>query len=116
MLVDPSDDVHNPEVQEKWKKECGEADFAWFATCCKSQSRARERPIPGHPKAPGPLRSDEYVRGLPHLSGDDLRKVTEGNLMADITWECVHKILDANDAGQFKAAGVENPRNSYLWQ
>ena len=90
--------------------------FVFMAPPCGTASRARDKDIPESAKRAGvrrpmPLRSAEYPRGLPHLTGLDETKVTKANAVYDFMVEVAELLLD-NDM----KFCVENPERSYMWQ
>ena len=81
--------------------------MVWLGTPCTTWSRARR----GGGSGPPPIRTNEHIWGLPHLSDCDQNKINKGNLMlkfsAYIFRLCIrHKV----------AVALENPHSSMLWQ
>ena len=87
-----------------------------IAPPCGTASKAREKPIPrwlklrGAPE-PKPLRSSEYPRGLPHLTGTDLVRVTRASSIYDFTIELCIGRHQKNELWS-----MENPSTSYYWE
>eukprot|EP00435_Cladocopium_sp_Y103_P016183 s5119_g4.t1 len=81
---------------------------------CGTCSRARERELPAHLReehsAPPPLRSAEFLMGVPDLKGINLAKVQASNLLYKFGVELLHLcfLLDI-------LVSVENPSRSWLW-
>ena len=76
-----------------------------LGTPCNTFTRARDRQ-PGPP----PLRSNEYVMGLPGLSGANLVKVSQGNLFVRFSVQ----ILTLAAILKYPFT-MENPANSRIW-
>ena len=72
---------------------------------CRTSSRAREIP-----EGPPPLRSCTHPDGVPSLSGLDLVRVTQANLLYKVCAE----IFDCCQKGIL--CTVENPRRSHFWK
>ena len=103
-------DLGVPENQQRYSKELEAADATFWAPACETLTRARERPIPGHPNPPRPLRSAAYVRGLSGLAVKDQERVQKANKFIDFMW---HEVRQGAETGQ--AEVVENPTRSWLW-
>ena len=76
-------DMLRKEKRQKYLDYTKEYDAVLIATPCGSHTRVRERPIPGHPNPPVPLRDAQNVRGKPGLSESDERFVQEGDILTD---------------------------------
>ena len=77
-LLDASHDLADERRQQSLSSQLEEAIFIAAAIDCSTKSRAREIPRKfedGRP-APGPLRSEVYPDGLPHLTGRDAQRST----------------------------------------
>ena len=111
IIHGPSHDLSKSLVRETIQSSEATVD-AWLAGIdCTTQTKARERPIPGVQNPPTPLRDELHLDGLPELEGEQLRRVQEANIAAD--W--CPDLLDGCDT-QYGAAGVvENPGTSWLW-
>ena len=107
--INPSHDLRDQEVQRHVQALVVKADAVMVAMDCSTYSRARERPIPGHPNAPQPLRSAEHVLGLPGLSSKDLAKVRDANNITKF-------LAGLPDAAGQAAFVFENPELAWLWQ
>ena len=84
---------------------------AWLAEIdCTTQTKARERPIPGVRNPPKPLRDVLHLDGLPELEGEQLRRVQVTNIAADWFFE----LLDRCDT-MFGAAGVAAKQGWFSW-
>ena len=81
----PQHDLNSSAFRNEVEQACAEADGIMIAMHCGSFSRARERPIPGHPNAPQPLRSREWPEGLPGLAPDVQQEVDKANALAKWT-------------------------------
>lgn len=81
--------------------------MVWLGTPCTTWSRARR----GGGSGPPPIRTNEHIWGLPHLSDCDQNKINKGNLMlkfsAYIFRLCIRRKV---------AVALENPHSSMLWQ
>ena len=66
-----------------------------WANCCKTWSRIRERPIPGHKNPPTPLRSSSELWGLKELQGPSratgLKVARQANEIAEWGLELMEK-------------------------
>jgi len=80
--------------------------FIWIGMPCTSFSVARRNDGIG----PGPLRSDTYPMGLPHLLPHDMKKVKEGNLLLEFSYNL---IVECNRYNVPWALG--NPGSSRCW-
>ena len=60
---------------------------------------------------PPPLRSNDFIKGLPGLSGKNLEKVQVSNVVTDFAWFCVQRLRNRGIPGT-----VENPLTSMLWK
>ena len=63
---------------------------------CSTKSRAREIPRvfqDGRP-APGPLRSEEYPKGLPNLAGKDLERVRVDNQACAFVLDAIEEVVE----------------------
>jgi len=102
-------DLRKPSVQSKTLEVVKRAAASMIALPCGSLTRAREKPIPGHPNPPKPLRDANNVRGLPGLAGRELEAVADGNATTD--WS----LYAADVADQVGSLVVlENPVNSWV--
>lgn len=64
----------------------------FFALPCGTCSRAREIKLPNQTSLPQQLRSEQFPRGLPHVSARDKEKLDKANLVYD---HCTVIILKA---------------------
>ena len=78
----------------------------WIATPCHSMRRARNRP-----NGPPPLRTRQYLLGLPSLSPSDQLKVERGNILASFSCSLFMLARSLNIP-----VVIENPSTSWLWQ
>ena len=88
-LLDDSHDLSDERRQHSLSKQLEEVIFIAAAIDCSTKSRAREIPRKfedGRP-APGPLRSEVYPDGLPHLHSRDAQRVDLDNKPATMSWE-----------------------------
>ena len=82
---------------------------------CGTASLARERPLPapliqqGAP-SPKPLRSPEWIWGLPHLTGSNEAKVDTANRLYRFTARVMMWCLECGCL-----ISIENPLGSYFW-
>ena len=79
----------------------------WFAPPCSSWSTSRRND--GN-KAAMPLRDPSHILGLPGLSANDQRKVSEANLLVERTTQ-----LALNCILQRVPFAIENPYHSLMW-
>ena len=82
---------------------------------CGTGSRARERPIARHllkqgAPQPVPLRSAEYLLGIPGLTASDASRVELSNQLAKFTVDLIELAMTL---GFF--ISIENPENSWMW-
>ena len=111
ILFSPQHDLSAPTNQEYWKPAIRKADAVLWAIACDTMTRSRDIPLPGHSKAPAPLRHEGAVRGVPNLASKDQSRVTQANKFIDFAWSEVG--LAVKDR---RAAVVENPARSWLWR
>ena len=97
-------DITAPRIWRKVLRWLKVVNFVHFGTPCSSFSQARK-----DDGGPPPLRSVEYIAGLPDLDEEDKKKVELGNLLADITIQLI------NECRTGQLWSVENPAGSYLW-
>ena len=95
--------------------EQGRVFYVHCAPPCGTASRARDKAIPAELRAKGapspkPLRSDLFPQGLPTLTGVDLEKVLQANLIYEFIAAFCSKCMDL---GIFFS--IENPKRSYMW-
>jgi len=104
-------DLRKPKVQAETLEKMKRASASMIALPCGSLTRAREKPIPGHPNPPKPLRDKQNLRGLPGLSGKDLDAVSDGNATTD--WALyAADVIDQSGS----LVVIENPFNSWVRQ
>lgn len=109
LCLFPSHNVLLSEIEQRilnWISQ-GRVGFVWLGMPCTTFSRARKHDGVG----PGPLRSDEFLWGLPGLSSSDQRKVREGNQLFSFTM----RILRQCYSSQVPFV-LENPLTSMAWQ
>ena len=82
-----------------------------LAPPCGTCSKARGIPMPDGTPGPQPLRSDDYLLGVPDMSPSDRVKVDAANRL----YERMGRFIEWLDARGI-AWVVENPTNSFLWQ
>ena len=102
-------DVLNSAVEKRilfWLKS-GRINLVWLGMPCTSFSRARKHDGLG----PGPIRSSEFLWGLPSLSPKDRRKVRDGNYLLAF----LLRIISACELYRIPYV-VENPATSMLWE
>ena len=107
-LLDPSHDLADERRQQSLSRQLEEVIFIAAAIDCSTKSRAREIPRrfeDGRP-APGPLRSEVYPDGLPHLSGRDAQRVDTDNKACNVLTE-IQKLRDRGGG-----SARENPARS----
>lgn len=84
----------------------GKVAGVWLGTPCTSWSRARQ--LDG--RGPGPLRSDNQLRGLANLSVADQARVRTGNVLADFS----ALIFETCEKMGIPVC-LENPATSRMW-
>ena len=105
-------DLADAAVQQEVLDSRSRVDARVAGICCKTLTRAREKPIPGCSRPPVPLRSAEFPDGIPDQNGKLPARICRANEAADFTMELMDQCED-----EFGAAGViENPGNSWLWR
>ena len=85
ILLDKRADLSNRQFQEKLDRDSKEFQAHIFAIECTTLTRAREKPIPGHPNPPVPLRNSSEVRGIRNLGRKDAEKVESANSFIDFS-------------------------------
>jgi len=100
-------DVLDPQVQDHLKKLIvhGFIVFIHFGTPCSSFSLARKKD-----GGPPPLRDQQHLWGLPHLSDSDRQKVLMGNKFMQFTADII-QLCHSHGVGW----SLENPAGSFLW-
>ena len=88
----------------------GRVVYVHMGPPCGTASRAREIPIPGSRSAPRPLRSAAFPDGLEGLTGVELLRVQQSNLLYAAVEQVV---LLCTKLGILFS--VENPTNSWFW-
>lgn len=108
ILLFPSHNVLLADVEQKilsWMSG-GRISLVWLGMPCTTFSRARKLDGLG----PGPLRSDQFLWGLPHLSYRDQSKVSDGNSLLAFLLRILRRCQ------QYSIPYVvENPLTSMLW-
>ena len=107
--LDSGCDLRKPKVQLDTLGKMKRANASMIALPCGSLTRAREKPIPGHPNPPKPLRDERNIRGLPNLAGNDLIAVEDGNATTD--W-ALYAADVVDQCGSLVV--LENPINSWV--
>ena len=86
----------------------------WLAPPCGTASLARLIPLfddyGNELPAPQPLRSLQWPEGVPGLTGLDLHRVNQANLLYTFTADVCEEA-----SGRQVLVGCENPRNSLFW-
>ena len=101
-----SHDLRHEQAHKKWSKKLEGAGAALWAVPCRTLTRIRERPIPGHLNPPRPLRSAEAVRRMEGLPSREQEQVQDGNILIDFSLSEAEN-LDKRGA----AAAIKNPRS-----
>lgn len=105
----PSHNVLCPRIEQKiltWIR-TGRIWLVWLGMPCTTFSRARKNDGLG----PGPLRSSDFIWGLPGLSSKDRNKVSEGNALFFFTLRILQACLQYN-----VPFVLENPLSSMAWE
>ncbi len=103
-------DLASSDGQKSAGADVRRADVVMWAPACDTMTKAREIPIPNHPRPPPPLRDAGHVLGRPHLSEKDQRRVEEANNFVDYMWDSIDELLPIG-----VGTGIENPKLSWLW-
>ena len=85
----------------------GKVEMVWLGMPCTTFSRARKHDGIG----PGPLRTEQYIWGLPSLSDSDRYKLRQGNKLFLFTLRIMEICIECNIPFV-----VENPFSSMAWQ
>ena len=85
-LLDPAQDLSDPQYQAQLAESLPNYEAHILAIECSTLTRAREKPIPGHPNPPVQLRSESKPRGLDKLSRADEYKVRHADSYIDLPW------------------------------
>jgi hypothetical protein len=80
---------------------------AWCALPCGTCSRARDIVVVDGPE---PLRSETYIRGLPHLTQANQKRVDSANKIYDNVFVLILALLSVG-----AKIYIENPSRSWLW-
>ena len=110
ILIDSRMDLSDAAFQQACEPYLEAADATMWAPDCSTLSRARERPLPGHPNPPAPLRSAEHPEGIPTLGRADQARVDAANSFIKFTLQQATKAADSG-----RATVLESPLRSYLW-
>jgi len=104
-----SHNVLCPRIEQKnltWIR-TGRIRLTWLGMPCTTFSRARKNDGLG----PGPLRSSDFIWGLPCLSTKDQQKVSEGNALFFFTLRVLQTCIQYN-----VPFVLENPLSSMAWE
>lgn len=82
----------------------------FLAPPCGTCSLARLIPIPDDENPPQPLRTAAEPDGLPGITGSDLARVSQANVLYAFVAECIELCVALQ-----KLFMVENPKNSLFW-
>lgn len=110
ISISTQHDLHNQELQAHLLEIVGKVDMWMVGMDCGTFSRARERPIPGHPNPPKPLRDARHPEGLPTLAPREKERVNMANNL--VTFFC-RLLTAAHNAGA--AGALENPLRAWIW-
>jgi len=108
--ISPDHDLSDPKLQDELKAQVGAVDMWMVAMDCSTFSRARERPIPGHPNPPKPLRGANNPLGVPSLSASDKERVHNANNLVHFFTDLLTAAHNTGAAG-----ALENPRRAWIW-
>ena len=106
LVLEPCD-VLDPQFCSKvvaWLRS-GMVVIVHFGTPCTTFSRARR-----YDGGPPPLRSNEFLDGIPRIPIEDLLAVQQGTAFLELSLEWGALVLKAK--GSFS---LENPESSMLW-
>ena len=109
--LDKGMDLTEPEVQQKYLKLASKAKVSLVATPCDTLSKIRNKPIPGHPNPPLPLRNADHIWGLPGLGDRDRKKAEDGNKLVEFSLQYAEKVDEAGNG-----VLLETPLNSWFHQ
>ena len=108
ILIRSEDDLLNDQAFSKLLKLAASGMIAYCAcspACCH-YSRLKLRP--GGPPA---LRTPQYLDGVPGLSGQELQKVQESNLMLERCIQLLHAVIASGGHGH-----LEQPSSAMSWE
>ena len=108
ILIRSEDDLLNDQAFSKLMKLAASGMIAYCAcspACCH-YSRLKLRP--GGPPA---LRTPQYLDGVPGLSGQELQKVQESNLMLERCIQLLHAVIASGGHGH-----LEQPSSAMSWE
>eukprot|EP00972_Heterocapsa_arctica_P090404 13335852-Heterocapsa_arctica.AAC.1 len=109
--MDSRHDLRDVRVQAEVHEAANNADAIMGAMDFSTLSRARDRPIRGHPSPPRPLRGATNPLGLPGLSAEERAMVDEANSIVLMLGQLA---LKATMEG--KACVLENPLQGWFWE
>ena len=110
IAIDPACDVTDVSVQRAIGEVLPTVHLSAAAIDCSTKSRIRAIPVPGAKRAPKPLRSQTFPRGLPNVRGAQAARVHADNACSDFLLATQH-VLHEHGRGAFR----ENPGNSLHW-
>lgn len=114
LRLDASHDLSKAKGQEDVMQDVPMVDFCMSAMAFSTLTRARNKPIPNHPKPPQPLRSDDYPMGLPEAidcpTHDQHTRALPANGLVQFLCR-VASVVDAN--GGFNL--LEHLARAYMW-
>ena len=84
--------------------------YVHWAPPCGTASKARELPLAGVRNPPMPLRSAQFLFGLPNLEPTSQARVTAANQLYRL---CVQGMVKCLNRGIL--ASMENPKSAYTW-
>ena len=109
-LISPDHDLLKKELRNRLLEEVDNVDALFAANDCSTFARARDRPIPGHPNAPAPLRSQERPMGIPGLDRSNDQRVESANSLLKFVARLFDFVMQNGGA-----TALENPENSWIW-
>ena len=111
ILIDKKHNMLEEATQAHLLEKVATTDLTLVGQDDKTLFRIRERHVPGYPEPPQPLRDEAHVKGLPGLSKENQRSVDDANALVKFTCSLIRKAVENKNG-----FGVENPKNSLLWQ
>jgi len=109
--ISPDHDLMGKELRNRLLDEVDNVDALYAANACATFARSRDRPIPGHPNPPMPLRSKERPMGISGLSREDDHRVEVANSLLKFVAR-LFRLVIANGG----STGLENPANFWIRQ
>ena len=111
IQLSPDHDLTSPKLQSELLSQTDLVDAVVIALDCSTLTRVRDKPIPGHPNSPPPLRSEKQPFGLENINmaKNDVKRIEDTNRLIEFFVKLMEQVI------YFGCATiVENPEGSYL--